>query len=139
MDPGLKALKEMCIRSPLAEARLTREDIGQYSKTLDLPARDRPVRACLATRIPYGEEITEAKLKIIEEAENFISSLGIKEIMVKYHYPIARIEVMEGKLPDIIKNNTREKIIKQLKRIGFEYVTIDLEGYKSGGMDEPKK
>ncbi len=139
MDPGLKALKEMCIRSPLAEARLTREDIGQYSKTLGLPAWDRPVCACLATRIPCGEEITEAKLKIIEEAENFIASLGIKEIMVKYHYPITRIEVMDEKLPDIIKNNTREKIIKQLKRIGFEYVTIDLEGYKSGGMDEPKK
>ncbi len=139
LRPGLKALKELGVSSPLAEACLTKEEIREYSKILDLPAWDRPALACLATRIPYGEEITEAKLKIIEEAESFVTSLGIKQVRVRYHYPIARIEVPDGELPDTIKNGTREKITEQLKRIGFEYVAVDLEGYRSGSMDEPGK
>ena len=139
LRPGLKALKELDIRSPLAEACLTKKDIRAYSKILGLPTWDRPALACLATRIPYGEEITEAKLKIIEEAESFIASLGIKEIRVRYHYPIARIEVPDGKLQDIIKNGIREKIIEKLKRIGFEYITADLENYGPGSMDETEK
>lgn len=132
MHPGLKALKELGIRSPLAEARLTSTDIRQYSKTSGLPEWDMPPPVCLASRIPYGEELTEAKLKIIEETESFISLLGLKQVKVKYHYPIARIVVPDGILPDIIKSGIREKIIVQLKKIGFEYITVDLENYRQG-------
>lgn len=134
-NPGLRAVKELGIRSPLAEARLTKKEIRQYSRTHGMPSWDMYPFACLATRIPYGEELTEAKLKKIEEAESFIASIGIKQIKIKYHYPIARIEAPDGKLQDIIKNGTREKIIARLKRIGFEYVTADLENYKSGSID----
>ncbi|MCJ7665691.1 MAG: ATP-dependent sacrificial sulfur transferase LarE, partial [Actinobacteria bacterium] len=91
--PGLKALMELGIRSPLAEAELTKEDIRKYSKIMGLPTWDSPALACLATRIPHGEEITEPKLKQIDQAEEFIRSLGFKQVRVRYHFPIARIEI----------------------------------------------
>ena len=90
--PGLKALKELGVRSPLAEAELTKEEIRKHSKIIGLPTWDSPALACLATRIPHGEEITEPKLKQIDQAEEFIRSLGFKQVRVRYHFPIARIE-----------------------------------------------
>ncbi|TET15320.1 MAG: ATP-dependent sacrificial sulfur transferase LarE [Actinobacteria bacterium] len=134
--PGLKALKELGIRSPLAEAGLSKEEIRKYSKMLNLSTWDKPAFSCLSSRFPYGEEITESKLKKIGKAESFLHSLGFRQVRVRYHYPIARIEIEKEEIPKILQSNIREKMIKQLKKIGFEYITLDLEGYRSGSMDK---
>jgi len=137
--PGLKALKELGIRSPLAEAGLTKEEIRKYSRLLNLTTWNKPSFACLSSRFPYGEEITKSKLKKIENAEDFLRSLGFRQIRVRYHYPIARIEIEKEEIPKIFQSNIMEKIIKKIKKIGFEYITLDLEGYRSGSMDELKE
>jgi len=134
--PGLKALKELGIRSPLAEAGLTKEEIRKYSRMLNLSTWNKPAFPCLLSRFPYGEEISEFKLKKIEKAESFLHSLGFRQVRVRYHYPIARIEIEKEEIPKILQSNIREKMIKQLKKIGFEYITLDLEGYRSGSMDK---
>ncbi|MBA7564916.1 Pyridinium-3,5-bisthiocarboxylic acid mononucleotide synthase [subsurface metagenome] len=137
--PGLKALKELGIRSPLAEAGLTKEEIRKYSRLLNLTTWNKPSFACLSSRFPYGEEITKSKLKKIENAEDFLRSLGFRQVRVRYHYPIARIEIEKEEIPKILQSNIREKMIKKLKKIGFDYITLDLEGYRSGSMDELKE
>ena len=134
--PGLKALKELGIRSPLAEAGLTKEEIRKYSKILNLSTWNKPAFSCLSSRFPYGEEISELKLKKIGKAESFLHSLGFRQVRVRYHYPIARIEIEKEEIPKILQSNIRQKMIKQLKKIGFEYITLDLEGYRSGSMDK---
>ncbi len=136
--PGLKALKELGVRSPLAEAGLTKDDIRKYSKKIGLPTWDSPALACLATRIPHGEEITELKLKQIDQAEEFIRSLGFKQVRVRYHFPIARIEIYPEDISRIIGSPTRNVVVERLKAIGFGHIVIDMEGYRSGSMDELK-
>ncbi len=133
--PGLKALKELGIRIPLAEAGLTKEEIREYSRLLNLPTWNKPALACLASRLPYGEKISKAVLKKIEKAEDFLCSLGFKQIRIRYHHPIARIEIEKDEIPRILQRNIREKIIRKLKKMKFEYITLDLEGYRSGSMD----
>jgi uncharacterized protein len=133
--PGLKALKELGVRSPLAEAELTKDDIRKYSKAMGLPTWDAPALACLATRIPYGEEITEAKLNMIDQSEEFIRNLGFRQLRVRYHYPIARIELDTDEIPAMLDPDTRIKVVRRLKAIGFDHVVVDLEGYRSGSMD----
>ena len=133
--PGLKALAELGVKSPLAEAELTKKDIRKYSKIMGLPTWDSPALACLATRIPYGEEITEPKLAQIDQAEEFIRSLGFKQVRVRYHFPIARIELDPGSISNIIEPSMRKKVVEKLKSIGFEHIVIDMEGYRSGSMD----
>jgi uncharacterized protein len=133
--PGLKALAELGVKSPLAEADLTKKDIRKYSKIMGLPTWDSPALACLATRIPYGEEITEPKLAQIDQAEEFIRSLGFKQVRVRYHFPIARIELDPGSISNIIELSMRKKVVEKLKSIGFEHIVIDMEGYRSGSMD----
>jgi len=134
--PGLKAIKELGIRSPLLESGLTKKEIREYSKSINLPTWNKPSFACLSSRFPYGEKITAAKLEKIDKAENFLFSLGFKQCRVRYHYPVARIEVEREEIPKTIQPNIRNKIIKELKKIGFSYITIDLEGYRSGSMDK---
>ncbi|MBC7333889.1 MAG: ATP-dependent sacrificial sulfur transferase LarE [Actinobacteria bacterium] len=134
--PGMQASKELGIRSPLLESSLTKQEIREYSKEIGLPTWDRPAFACLASRIPYGQKITSSKLRKIEEAESFLLFLGFKQVRVRYHEPVARIEVEKDKIPEILDKTLREKIIAKLKEIGFKYITIDLEGYRSGSMDE---
>ncbi|MCD4669991.1 MAG: ATP-dependent sacrificial sulfur transferase LarE [Actinomycetia bacterium] len=136
--PGLRALKELGARSPLAEAGFTKEDIRRYSKIMGLPAWDAPPLACLATRIPYNEEITAAKLKMIDRAEEFIRSLGFRQVRVRYHYPIARIELDPADISRLIELPMRKKTVKRLKAIGFGHIAIDMEGYRTGSMDEQK-
>ena len=136
--PGLKALKELGIRSPLAEAELTKDDIRKYSKIMGLPTWDSPALACLATRIPHGEEITEPRLKQIDQAEEFIRSLGFKQVRVRYHFPIARIEIDPADISRIIGPSIRKVVVEKLKGIGFGYIVIDMEGYRSGSMDGRK-
>jgi uncharacterized protein len=137
--PGLRALKELGIRSPLAETELTKDEIRIYSKEMDLPTWDAPALACLATRIPYDEEITEAKLKMIDQSEDFIRSLGFRQLRVRYHYPIARIELDAKDIPAILEPDIRSKVVNRLKAIGFDHVVVDLEGYRSGSMDGRKE
>jgi len=134
--PGLKALKELKIRSPLADAGLTKEEIRKYSRLLGLATWNKPALACLSSRFPYGEEISKSKLKKIEKAESFLHSLGFSQIRVRYHYPIARIEIGKEEIPGMLQRSTREKIINNFKKMKFEYITLDLEGYRPGSMDE---
>jgi len=137
--PGMKAVKELKIRSPLQEAMLTKDDIRFLSKEMDLTTWNKPANSCLATRIPYGDEITLEKLKRIEKAEDFIHNLGIGQARVRCHNKLAKIEVGEKDLLLFMKEDLRKKIIDKLKKLGFIYVTLDLQGYRSGSMNEELK
>jgi len=133
--PGLKALQELEIRSPLQEAGFFKQDIRILSKEIGLPTWKNPSNSCLATRIPYDEKITIRKLKMVEEAEEFIRNLGVKQVRVRYHQKIARIEVEEKDIYLMSKVKTREKTVNYLKKLGFTYITLDLQGYRTGSMD----
>jgi uncharacterized protein len=134
--PGLKALKELGIRSPLAGAGLTKKEIREYSRLLNLPTWNKPALACLASRFPYGEKITRMKLKKIEKAEDYLHSLGFKQRRVRYYYPTARIEIEKEEIPRLVQDNYIDKILKEFKKIGFLYISIDLEGYSPGSIDK---
>ena len=134
--PGMKAVRELKIRSPLQEAFLTKEDIRLLSKEMDLPTWNKPSNSCLATRIPYGDEITLEKLKRIEKAEGFFHDLGIEQVRVRCHNKLAKIEVGEKDLLFLMEEDLRGKIIAKLKQLGFIYVTLDLQGYRTGSMNE---
>ncbi len=134
--PGMKAVRELKIRSPLQEALLTKDDIRLLSKEMDLPTWDKPSNSCLATRIPYGDEITLEKLKRIEKAEGFFHDLGIEQVRVRCHNKLAKIEVGEKDLLFLMEEDLREKIIAKLKKLGFIYIALDLQGYRSGSMNE---
>jgi len=132
----MKAIRELKIRSPLQEALLTKDDIRLLSKEMDLPTWNKPSNSCLATRIPYGDEITLEKLKRIEKAEGFIHNLGIEQVRVRCINKLAKIEVEEKDLLFLMEEDLRKKIISKLKQLGFIYVTLDLQGYRSGSMNE---
>jgi len=134
--PGMKAVRELMIRCPLQEALLTKDDIRLLSKEMDLPTWDKPSNSCLATRIPYGDEITLEKLKRIEKAEEFFHDLGIKQVRVRCHNKLAKIEVGEKDLLFLMEEDLRKKIISKLKQLGFIYITLDLQGYRTGSMNE---
>jgi uncharacterized protein len=133
--PGLKALKELQIRSPLAESGLTKEDIRTLSKKADLPLWSKPAMACLLTRIPFETGITEGTLKMIEEAEDFLFEKGYPGARVRVHSDVARIECLPGFLEKIVNDPQKELIISKLKKIGFRYISLDLEGYKTGSFN----
>ncbi len=137
--PGMKAIRELKIRSPLQEALFTKDDIRLLSKEMDLPTWNKPSNSCLATRIPYGDKITLEKLKRIEQAEEFIHNIGIEQVRVRCHNNLARIEVREKDLLFLLKEDLRKRIIPQFKKLGFVYVTLDLQGYRSGSMNEGLK
>ena len=134
--PGLTAISELGIKSPLREAGLTKEDIRLLSKEMGLPTWDKPSFACLASRFVYGETISEEKLRMVDQAEQFLLDLGLRQVRVRIHGNIARIEV----LPDDFSKLTDEKIRKQVyatfKQIGFDYAALDLLGYRTGSMNE---
>jgi uncharacterized protein len=134
--PGMKAVRELKIRSPLQEALLTKDDIRLFSKEMHLPTWDKPSNSCLATRIPYGDEIILEKLKRIEKAEGFFHDLGIEQVRVRCHNKLAKIEVWEKDLLFLMEEDLRKKIITKLKKLGFIYITLDLQGYRSGSMNE---
>jgi len=137
--PGMKAVRELKIRSPLQEALLTKDDIRLLSKEMDLSTWDKPSNSCLATRIPYRDEITLEKLKRIEQAEGFFYDLGIEQVRVRHYNNLAKIEVREENMPLLIREDLRKKIIAKLKKLGFIYITLDLQGYRSGSMNEELK
>ncbi|MCJ7729383.1 MAG: ATP-dependent sacrificial sulfur transferase LarE, partial [Sedimentisphaerales bacterium] len=134
--PGNRAMKIFGIRSPLAEAGLTKQDIRELSRQMGLETADVPSSPCLASRIAYGLEIDEKRLKQIEQAEDFLRKLGLVEFRVRHHDTIARIEVHREDFDKISAEPNRSKIIKKLKSLGFKYIPIDLQGFRSGAMNE---
>ena len=138
--PGLRAAEELGVRSPLREARLTKADVRALSKRLGLPTHDKPSFACLASRIPYGEQITEEKLARIEKAEALLRGMGMRQFRVRSHNGIARIELGQDEdMTALVEPRARAHISAELKSLGFHYVTLDLEGYRSGSMNEVLK
>ena len=134
--PGMKAGKELNIRSPLKEAKLTKSEIRQLSRKFGLITADKPAMACLASRFPYGTKIKERDLQRIEKAEEFLRDLGFTQLRVRHHGDIARIEILPQDIKSILGNDLRERILEKLKLLGYKYVTIDLEGYRTGSMNE---
>ncbi len=134
--PGAKAALDFNVRSPLQEAGLTKEDIRALSKKAGLPTWDKPALACLASRIPYGERITSEKLKSIDSAESFLRESGIKNIRVRHHGSLARIETDKSSMALFLNPEFREKTVQNLKAAGFKYITLDIEGYRTGSMNE---
>ncbi len=132
--PGRRAGQELGIESPLLMAGLTKADIREISKQLGLPTHNKPSLACLASRIPYGTRIEADVLKRIEEAEQFLRSLGIGQVRVRYHGPVARIEVTDEDFDAVMAR--KDEIGDALNKIGFLYVTLDLKGYRTGSMNE---
>ena len=134
--PGNRAAKVFGILSPLMEAQLTKADIRELSRKLNLATADIPASPCLSSRVSYGLEITEQRLRQVEEAEDFLRSLGFVELRVRHHGDIARIEVRPEQVEKITSQETRPKIIEKLKVLGFKYVTVDLQGFRSGSLNE---
>ena len=134
--PGNQAARKLGVHSPMMDAQLTKAEIRSLSKEADLPTADLPASPCLASRMSYGLEITSQRLSQVEQAEDFLRSLGFREFRVRHHDAIARIEVLPQDLPRILEANWREAILDQLKSLGFQYVTVDLQGFRSGSMNE---
>ncbi|MGN7299916.1 ATP-dependent sacrificial sulfur transferase LarE [Ferdinandcohnia sp. SAFN-114] len=132
--PGVRAAKEHGVRGPLQEANLFKEEIRELSKQLDLPTWEKPSFACLSSRIAYGEKITQEKLTKVERSEEYIKGLGIKQVRVRTHEDIARIEVEPQDMERILANH--QEIIENLQVFGYKYVTLDLQGYISGSMNK---
>ena len=137
--PGLQAIKELEIKSPLRFAELNKAEVRQLSRELGLPTWEKPSFACLASRFVYGETITKEKLKMIEKAEQLLLNLKFKQVRVRIHGNIARIEIMPEEFSRIMDDEIRIKIFKYFKELGFSYVTLDLAGYRTGSMNETIK
>jgi pyridinium-3,5-biscarboxylic acid mononucleotide sulfurtransferase len=135
--PGLRASTEEGIVHPFIEAGITKQDIREIARELDLPVWQKPSAACLSSRIPYGDEITADKLRRIEDAEEYLAGLGIGQLRVRLHGNLARIEVHKEDIRKIL--DQQSAVTAELRSLGFSYVTIDLEGYRSGSMDEVLK
>lgn len=134
--PGMKAARELGVVSPLKEAGLTKEDIRQISKEMGLPTWNKPAFACLSSRFPYGNEINITKLKMVEEGEQFLLDLGFRQVRVRHHGEIARIEVSTAERSKFFDIDMMDKIGAKYKEIGFTYVTLDILGYRTGSMNE---
>lgn len=134
--PGKMAIQELGIRSPLKEALFTKKDVREWSRTLGLATWDKPSFACLASRFPYGEEITPEGLKMVDEAEGFLLGLGFKQVRVRHYQNLARIELLPEEMGRFMEEELREQVVRQLKQIGYNYVTLDLQGFRSGSMNE---
>ena len=133
--PGIKALEELEIVSPLKNAKLTKSEIRTLSKELNINTYNKPAFACLATRIPVGDKITNEKLRMIENAENFLQDIGFSQYRVRLHDNLARIEVEKEEIHKFYNDEIINKINLKFKEIGFKYVTLDLNGYKMGSMN----
>lgn len=138
--PGLVAVKELEIKSPLRYAKLYKEEIREFSKELGLPTWNKQSFACLSSRFVYGETISEEKLGMVDAAEQLLLDLGFHQVRVRIHGNesglIARIEIMPEEFPRLIEEKTRTQIYAYLKKLGFSYVTLDLQGYRTGSMNE---
>lgn len=133
--PGLKAVAELSVKSPLREAKLYKSDIRLISKAMGISTWSKPAYACLASRFVYGEEITEEKLHMIDRAEQFLIEHGFFEERVRMHGNIARIEVPPVDIPRLASDEIRETVYEEFKKLGFLFVTLDLKGYRAGSMN----
>ena len=137
--PGLQAIAELGIKSPLRSAGFTKEDIRALSKHLGLPTWEKPSFACLASRFVYGETITKEKLEMVDKAEQLLFELGFRQFRVRIHGTMARIEILPDEFEKLINDDIRSKIVQSFKSYGFTYVTMDLIGYRTGSMNEVLK
>jgi uncharacterized protein len=133
--PGMEAARELGVRSPLKEAGLGKEDIRVISRQMDLPTWDKPSLACYASRFPYGSEISEDNLKQVAGAETFLRRRGIRTVRVRHYGHIARIEAGLEEMSRFLDEEFRLEVVSELKDLGFLYVTLDLEGFRSGSMN----
>lgn len=133
--PGLRACQEAGVRHPLAEAELTKADIRTLSRWHCLPTAEKPSSACLASRIPYGTELTQANLQQVEAAEDILMRLGFSQYRVRHHGRIARVEVPISEIPQLIRDEVRSQVVVGLRKLGFDYVTLDLNGYRMGSLN----
>ncbi|MBN7772730.1 ATP-dependent sacrificial sulfur transferase LarE [Clostridium aminobutyricum] len=134
--PGMKAIAELEIKSPLRQVGLYKEEIRELSKKLGLPTWEKPSFACLASRFVYGEKITREKLQIVGKAEQFLLDLGFRQVRVRLHHNIARIETDSFELDRFLNKEMRELVNNRLKELGFQYISLDLQGYRTGSMNE---
>jgi pyridinium-3,5-biscarboxylic acid mononucleotide sulfurtransferase len=134
--PGLKAAKQWGIRHPLVEAEMTKEDVRRYSRALNLPTWDKPSSPCLSSRFPYGTEINLERLRKVGACEVFLKELRFREFRVRYHGELARIELSPLEIDRFFDGPTRHAVVKKFKEIGFKYVSLDLQGYRTGSMNE---
>ena len=134
--PGLIAVRELGVSSPLRQAELYKEEIRELSREMGLPTWDKQSFACLSSRFVYGETISEKKLGMVDKAEQLLLDMGFHQVRVRIHGNIARIEVLQDEITKIVEEDNRTKIANQLKSYGFDYVTLDLLGYRTGSMNE---
>jgi uncharacterized protein len=134
--PGRQAAREFGVRSPLDEAGLTKADIRELSRRAGLPTWDEPASACLSSRIPYQSEVTGEKLRMIEQAENALRDLGFRVCRVRHHDTLARVEVGRDELPRAVDPDISTAIVRALRDVGYQYVTLDLQGYRMGSLNE---
>ena len=143
--PGRQAAREFGVRSPLDEVDLTKDEIRQLSRRAGLPTWDEPASACLSSRIPYHSEVTDEKLRMIERAEDVMRDLGFRICRVRHHdlptgasatAGLARLEIGRDELPRALEPDVRDHLVRELKAIGYEHVTIDLQGYRMGSLNE---
>lgn len=132
--PGLKAVEELGIKSPLKEAGFTKEEVRRLAKEQGISVANRPSAPCLATRFPYGDELTLEKLQRVEQGENYLKTLELYNVRLRIHGNIARIEADGDQMKKLVEH--RAEIVKYLKDLGYSYITLDLEGFRSGSMDE---
>lgn len=134
--PGLIAVAELGIKSPLREVGFTKKEIRTLSRYLGLPTWEKQSFACLASRFPYGETISEEKLRMVDLAEQFLLDMGFHQLRVRIHGDIARIELMPEEFPRFLSEEVRSQVNEHFKKIGFHYVTLDIQGYRTGSMNE---
>jgi uncharacterized protein len=132
--PGTKALKEFGFKSPLQEVKLTKSDIRALSQAMNLSTWDKPAFACLASRVPYGVQITKSRLNMVEQAEDFLQKVGVKQFRVRFHNELARIEVLPDDFQRILSH--ADEIVTEFTKIGFTYITLDIKGYRTGSLNE---
>lgn len=134
--PGLQAVEELGVKSPLRYAELSKEEIRYLSQKTGLPTWNKQSFACLASRFVYGETITEEKLKMVDQAEQLLLDLGFSQVRVRIHDKMARIEVMPEEFPKLLEEGCCQRIVSELKKYGFSYISMDLAGYRTGSMNE---
>ena len=134
--PGREAAREMVVRSPLLECGLTKSEIRELSRRAGLPAWNEPASACLSSRVPYGQVVTIEKVSMVDKAETALKQLGFRQVRVRHHGEVARVEVAEEEMPRALDPEMARRVSTALKALGFKYVTLDLEGYRTGSLNE---
>ncbi len=134
--PGMQAAREQGVGGPLLDAGLTKAEIRELSRRLGLPTAGKPAQPCLASRLPYGTEVTVERLRTIDRGETALRRLGFPELRVRHHGEVARIEVPEADLPRLLEPATRQAVVAALREAGFRHVTVDLQGLRSGSLNE---